>query len=297
MATMPDLQTSNLAVTCPLCASPRHRVMSPDCALDLPTSVHGAIIRCADCSMWFKAVPSQNAIEEAYGEHYSGSEEALAYFGSPAARSFFRKVLAKIEPATNVATPKLLDIGCGPGTLLEEARSLGFDAEGLELCGPLAELARGKGFQVHQANACELQEDAKYDVITAMDIIEHVPDPVGLLKSMYRGLKSGGELVIYTPNHRGAVVVLAKALAKVGFSYPYRNIFGGNHVCFFDDRSLLRALASVGFPVRMLWKFPYDPRRPGQKVSLASLAVVRAAEELGRPFGAMFRMIAFARKP
>jgi 2-polyprenyl-6-hydroxyphenyl methylase/3-demethylubiquinone-9 3-methyltransferase len=141
--------------------------------------------------MWFKAVSSREAIERAYGDHYANLEGSY-YFDSPAARSFFRKLLTKIEPRTNVSAPKLLDIGCGVGTLLEEARSLGHEVEGLELCARFAELARSKGFQVRLANVMDLQESAKYDVITALDIIEHVPDPVGLLRSVYQALKSGG---------------------------------------------------------------------------------------------------------
>jgi hypothetical protein len=85
-------------------------------------------------------------------------------------------------------------------------------------------------------------------------------------------------------------------LAKVGVDFAFRNVFGGNHVCFFDNSTLAAALSSAGFKVRSIWKFPYDPRRPGMRISLANLVIIRVVEELGRPFGAVFRMIAFARK-
>jgi hypothetical protein len=72
-------------------------------------------------------------------------------------------------------------------------------------------------------------------------------------------------------------------------------IFGSNHICFFDDRSLPFALQTAGFTVRRLSLFPYDPERPGQPVSLLSLATVTAVEQLGRPFNRMFRLLVYAR--
>jgi 2-polyprenyl-3-methyl-5-hydroxy-6-metoxy-1,4-benzoquinol methylase len=215
---------------------------------------------------------------------------------SPSTRSFFSAALNRVRLPNGAAPPRLLDIGCGSGTMLEEARALGYECEGIELCDHLAEVARQKGFLVHTRDAAELDVQERYDIVTAMDIIEHLPSPLDLLRAVHRSLKPGGEVVVYTPNHRGAVVVLAKLLAALGSDYAFRNIFGGNHLCFFDDRTLPAALQATGFRVRKLWRFPYDPRRPGMPVSLASLCVVRAVEELGRPFGAVFRMVAYAQK-
>src|SRR5207248_700328 len=102
--------------------------------------------------------------------------------------------------------------------------------------------ARAKGLKVRQASAENLDDVETFDVITMLDIIEHLPDPLRVLQAAHRALKPGGELVVYTPNHRAAVVGLAKTLHAMGIRSPVREIFGRNHICFFDDRSLAIAL-------------------------------------------------------
>src|SRR5262249_19284230 len=114
------------------------------------------------------------------------------------------------------------------------------------------------------------------------------PDRVRLV------LSPNGELVVFTPNHRAAVVLLARALYGLGLKFAVREIFGSNHVGFFDDRTLSAALQRAGFVTRKLDLFPYDPSRPGQYVSPVSLAAVTVVERLGQPFGRMFRMLAYA---
>jgi 2-polyprenyl-6-hydroxyphenyl methylase / 3-demethylubiquinone-9 3-methyltransferase len=153
---------------------------------------------------------------------------------------------------------------------------LGYEAEGIELCSELAEITRVKNFNVRSAPDMELDDPEKYDVVTAKDIIEHIPDPLALLRAAHRSLKSGLELIVYTPNHRAAVVTLAKLLAAGGLDFAFRNVFGGNHVYFLDDRTLMKSLRSTGFHVRDMWTFPYDARRPGMEVSPLYLRGLRS---------------------
>lgn len=266
------------------------------CKMDSPLAIPGPILRCSDCGMLYKGILSLESMENAYEGEYASTAKSGTYMSSDVTRHFFRKVLKWINYERSSYRPKLLDIGTGMGTLLEEAQSLGYDPEGIDLCPELVDSARQKGLKVHHMNAMCINEPEKYDVITMMDIIEHIPNPVALLRVLHRNLKPGGKLVVYTPNHRGAVVILARLMEKIGIDFAIHEIFGGNHVCFFDDRTLPAALHSVGFKMLSLWKFPYDPKRPGQEISLANLAIVTAVEWLGRPFGMVFRMMAYAQK-
>lgn len=288
-------ESSALSADCPICGSTDHQVVHAMCTIDSPIAVPGAILRCRTCGMWFKAA-SLDSIEQAYSPPYAENASLAHYMNSTMAHAFFHKVLKRVNCQTGSAHPVLLDIGCGTGTMLEEAQALGYAPEGIEICHGLADVARKKGFLIHHGNAMELDEIEKYDVVTAMDIIEHIMSPLTLLRVVNQSLKPGGELVVYTPNHRSAIVFLARALARGGVDFAFRNIFGDNHVCFFDDHTLTTALVSTGFEVRTMRKFPYDPQRPGMRISPAKLCIIRAVEELGRPFGAVFRMIAFAQK-
>jgi 2-polyprenyl-3-methyl-5-hydroxy-6-metoxy-1,4-benzoquinol methylase len=147
---------------------------------------------------------------------------------SEATRAFFRKVIGGLS----VKQGRLLDIGTGLGAFVEEAQSLGYQAQGIDLCAPLVTRAQARGLNVQLKSAEELADDRErgvFDIVTMMDIIEHVPDPVGLLCTVKRLMKDEGELIVYTPNHRAAVVLLAKVLNTLRADFAIKEIFGGNH--------------------------------------------------------------------
>ncbi len=284
------------APACPVCSGREHRVISPHCAAGVSHAIPGAILGCNRCGMWYKAPFKMKRVEESYDQTYAEQALAGTYMDGDYTRAFFRKILSEIHYETGSRQPRLLDIGCGMGTFLDEARKQGYKTEGIELCEPLAKIARDRGISVHCMDAATMDASEEYDVVTALDLIEHTLQPMPLLCAAWRCLKPGGELVLYTPNHRSAVVYLARCLSALKIDFAFQGIFGENHVSFFDDRTLCRALHDAQFTLRRMWKFPYDPRRPGTTVSVPSLVAIRAVEELGRPFGAVFRMVAYARK-
>ena len=282
--------------SCPLCKSGNHTV-----AYDLREkftwfAVPGLILRCADCGMWYKALAPDESLDDAYGEEYAEKVGHTDYMEHESTRGFFQKLLARIEGVDAENAPRLLDIGAGTGTFIEEAAKLGYDAEGIELSEGLVEIARQKGRNVRQQDVNDLDQQDQYDVITLLDIIEHVTDPVAILKSLHGNLKPGGTLVIFTPNHGSSVVLIARILEKIGIRFPVREIFGSNHVCFFDTKTLPKAIEAAGFQVDSVWKFPYDVSRSGQPMSLLNLIVATLSDWIGYPFGTVFRMVHYARK-
>lgn len=281
---------------CPICGSSEYRVVYDMTAPGASGSIPGLIARCQGCPMWFKAAIPPGAIEGAYGDEYGEDVADLGYMSSDTTRAFFRKSLQRVAAAGG-RPPRLLDIGSGTGALLEVAGAMGFDAEGIDLCRPNVERAAARGLRVRHGDAAALDVEGEFDVVTMMDIIEHVVDPVGLLRTVGRALAPGGRLVVYTPNHRAAIVLVARMLARAGVVHPVQEIFGRNHVCFFDDRTLALGLERAGLSLEAMKLAPYDPRRPGAPISLVSLAGVTLIERLGQPFRRTFRMLAYARRP
>ncbi len=282
---------------CPLCGSVGYDAVYDLRVRNSADDVPGIVVRCRTCAMWFKVLTNTTGIAAAYPGEYGHDEIAATYLSSPAARTFFQHVLDNLRTCPDGTRPRLLDIGAAQGTFLEEARRRGFDCHGIDHCEPNVADACAKGLHVTQTAAEDLDCEDSFDVVTMLDIIEHLPDPMRVLRAAQRALKPGGELVVYTPNHRAAVVVLAKMLYALGIRYPVQEIFGRNHVCFFDHRSLPRALATTGFTVRLLQQFPYDVSRPGQPVSRANLAAIALVEGLGQPLRRLFRMLVYAQKP
>ena len=99
----------------------------------------------------------------------------------------------------------ILDVGCGTGFALDAARALGLQTFGIELNPGAAEEARSRG---HKVFSCLLQDldsrwFATFDLISLNQLLEHVPDPVTLVRDCVRLLSPEGVIAIAVPNSEG----------------------------------------------------------------------------------------------
>jgi 2-polyprenyl-3-methyl-5-hydroxy-6-metoxy-1,4-benzoquinol methylase len=95
---------------------------------------------------------------------------------------------------------KLLDVGAGAGILVKEATNIGFLAEGIEPSEYLTDRARKNNINVHRGVLDDYKFSYKFDVITCIDVIEHVSDPIKLLKGIFANLEKNGIAIIVTPD-------------------------------------------------------------------------------------------------
>jgi 2-polyprenyl-3-methyl-5-hydroxy-6-metoxy-1,4-benzoquinol methylase len=99
---------------------------------------------------------------------------------------------------------RLLDVGCGNGGMLLAARESGWQAQGLEVSTPAVEHVRKLGFEVRQGFLQDARfPDAHFDVITVIEVLEHVPDLPAFVAELSRLLRPGGYLFATTPHGRG----------------------------------------------------------------------------------------------
>lgn len=205
----------------------------------------------------------------------------------------FRMLLAFLH--ADPGDVRLLDVGCSSGALLGSARRHGFEVEGVEPAAQAAEYARRTGLTVFQGylqDAC--YPDEKFDAVTLMEVIEHLPDPHALLKEVWRILKPNGMLVVGTGNGASWTVRL------VGARWRYLHVAEhGGHVSFFNPHSLGLLATRCGFLVERL-----ETRRVSladkQQTGRAAYGVLKViAEILALPvrlFGKGHDMLVFLRK-
>lgn len=94
---------------------------------------------------------------------------------------------------------KILDVGCGTGANLEMLANFG-ESEGVDVSDDALEFCKTKGLKVHKGLAEELPfEDESFDVVTALDVVEHLDDDIGGLKEMNRVMKKSGRALIFVP--------------------------------------------------------------------------------------------------
>ncbi len=114
-------------------------------------------------------------------------------------RAILESFLEGIIQKSKIENPRILDVGCGTGGNLEMLEKFGV-AEGVDVSDDALEFCKAKGLRVHKGLAEKLPfEDESFDVVTALDVIEHLDDDVAGLKEMNRVLKTGGRTLIFVP--------------------------------------------------------------------------------------------------
>lgn len=134
----------------------------------------------------------------------------------------------------------LLDIGCGDGVLLEAAHAAGIASTGTELSARLRHLIEEKhGGQIGIFDAIEAVPTNNFDVITLINVIEHVLAPQALLASLAAKLAPDGILFIHTPNAGGLPARIQGA--------RWSQIEPLEHLYYFSASTLKAMLQKTGF--------------------------------------------------
>ena len=116
---------------------------------------------------------------------------------------------------------KVLDIGCGSGYFLDLLRSSGLSIEstGYEVNPQIANLARAKGHRVYVGKFPEsiltATKQASYDAVCMFQILEHISDPIGLIRDVMRLLDPKGILIVGVPDSEGPLRYFSSALTDI----------------------------------------------------------------------------------
>lgn len=246
--------------TCALCDSPGERLYS-----GLKDRLFGApgewsVSRClnADCGLlWLDPFPVEDDLGKAYQTYYT-------HGGGKQHKSLGRRILVSglavlvklitflcglARQKRNVANMhldgmppgRLLEIGCGDGAFLYKMKERGWIVEGLDFDGDAVRAAVSNyGVQARTERLEDMDYASEsFDAITMHHVIEHVFDPVGLLREIHRLLKPGGRLVAVTPN--------VNSWGHERFRENWRGLEPPRHVRIFSRHALASATAAAGF--------------------------------------------------
>jgi len=140
-------------------------------------------------------------------------------------------------------TGRLLDVGCGFGFFMERMQRAGWSVEGIEVSTTGRHYARQCwGFDIHPLPLEELDlPDGRYDVVTLFYVIEHVADPIQVLKTVKRILKPGGLVLLRWPHSTPIVKLLRPWVHRLDLYHtPY-------HLYDFSPANMNRLLDLAGF--------------------------------------------------
>jgi 2-polyprenyl-3-methyl-5-hydroxy-6-metoxy-1,4-benzoquinol methylase len=144
---------------------------------------------------------------------------------------------------------KLLDFGCGAGGFLNKAQHLADTAAGIELEQRVREYWEDR-VTIHP----DLKSAGEgYDLITAFHVVEHLPDPRNMLKTLASMLAENGRLVIEVPSSEDALLTLYDSEAFQSFTYWSQHLF------LFNAETLRRLAEQAGLRIVTIQQFQRYP--------------------------------------
>ena len=182
------------------------------------------------------------------GPGWNGQAGLFSLFPQAKADADFRQAYLADSPRA-----KLMEVGCGDGSLLQRLKDRGFDAEGIDIDPGAVAQARSKGLKVGLGDLASARIlDASYDFVVASHAIEHVPDPLALLVECNRILKPGGSAVFITPN--------IESFGHRAFKQNWLHLDPPRHLHLFTVASLRRLGLDAGFAKVETRTAPRDAR-------------------------------------
>ena len=167
---------------------------------------------------------------------------------------------------------RALDVGCGGGLLSEALAGEGAEVTAIDLAPELLKVARlhrletgvGVDYRLQSVESLAAELPGHFDVVTCMEMLEHVPDPAAIVRACATLLKPGGRLFLSTLNRTPA----AFALAIVGAEYVARVLPKGTHQYrdFIRPSELAAWLRAAGLGLEDVSGLMYEPWRNSARV-------------------------------
>ena len=155
-----------------------------------------------------------------------------------------------------------LDVGCGAGLLTEPLARLGAHVTGIDAAPELIEAARThagqSGLAIRYVDGEVAELGGTFDLVTALEVVEHVADPSSFVRTLAERLAPGGLLLMSTPNRTGLSRLLTITLAEGTGRIPQGT---HNFDQFLAPEQLERLLADAGFRVTATRGIAFSPTR------------------------------------
>lgn len=161
----------------------------------------------------------------------------------------------------------ILELGCGPGFFLEYMMARGYNKiEGLDISDEQLKIAQSLGVKTHQGDVFDFLQHKRnhYDAVIALDFVEHFTKGqlLELFDSIYKSLKTGGLLLLQTPNGQGL--------------FPGQNIYGDlTHMTILCESSLTQILKLNGFSQFKFFETAPVPKGLGGRLNLFLWNIIR----------------------
>jgi 2-polyprenyl-3-methyl-5-hydroxy-6-metoxy-1,4-benzoquinol methylase len=262
---------------CYLCGTRGERLYSniPDRLFGTPGDWNFDRCPASGCGLiWLDPIPTEDDIGKAYATYYTHDDAQPAWSGrlsklwrvsksSYLAQRFGCRSEISLPLRLMAAAPiylvrslrepidfplkyfaerkgRLLEVGCGAGDTLKLAADMGWQAEGIDVDSRAVINARNKGLTVHLGQLADQRfREESFDLVLMNHVIEHVHDPLALLRECRRVLRDQGRLLIFTPN--------TESWGHQRLAVDWMGLDPPRHLMVFNARTLSRMASDEGF--------------------------------------------------
>jgi SAM-dependent methyltransferase len=189
----------------------------------------------------------------------------------------FAAAFARILALTAGFKPggQLVDIGCGPGLLLNLARQRGYMVKGCDVSPWAAQYARDLGLDVQTGDLHSVDyPTGQFDVAIVNHTLEHVANPRGFLEEVYRILAPGGIVVVGVPNFASLMSQMLRG--------RWAGLLPDQHLWHFTPQTLQQMLRNTNFCTAQLVIEPHVHHHPNRLKDITLQVLSWTANRLGR---------------
>lgn len=202
------------------------------------------LYKCRLCSLIF-VYPTVDPSSIYSQDYFSGATDGFGYVDYDADKEPMIPTFNKyIDLFKKYGKEKgsLFDIGAATGFFLKIAQNRGYSVSGVEMSDHAAGEARKAGLDVKSGDMMSMTlSNEAFDIVTMLDVLEHMTDPLNELLEVKRILKKGGLLAINAPNGES---LLSKILKS-----KWHLVVPPEHIFYFSPKNLSQFLEKNGFTV------------------------------------------------
>ena len=264
-------------IDCEICGSKKQRFLYKIKKMGQPFKV----VRCKCGLVFVNPQPDKDFFDVFYNEEYHTGDRCYRPMDMKEFKRnkepFQRNVKMFLSKTKKKKKGSYLDVGCATGHFVQVFKDKGWDATGIDVSEYSTRFAREeRGLNVLTGDVAKANLPKNhYDLITLLNVVEHLPNPREVLKELGRVLKKNGVLVITTPNAGSAV---AKIRKDKWWGYDDEG-----HIHFFSLRTLDQLLDELGmeiFAIDLVYSYGYSLGDVLKRQENKGKKTIRAAEYL-----------------